>query len=398
MRTECVVDPAPTPGARRPGPLPPGAAPRRSRRRRRRRRGAQPVAELEVDGELWVAWDEAVEHDDRRRRVRARRRGDAGRGPGRRRRRDAVRPSDGSGRSVVERRPVDRRGRPSSEPQRRARTAAPGARSPSRTPPTWPSAGVDRDEVAAPLARRASTRCSPSTTARSSRCSTRPRRRAAVAGCDNDGTFPVLVGDGDDRRRAVVADHPLRPPGGGAREPGRHLRRDRDRRDPRAAGADADRRREGRGPRHRPRARPRSSTGCDDMPPEVWERLHGDDPLGRGPVGRADAPGSTSRCRGGTRRSTPRSTRGPTRIVIGGVEVGEGHRGPAAPAPRAPTPRTCSSPARRDGRGRLPRRRRRRARRRHLDDDPRHRALAVAAAATCTSIPTRSSSCRGRPP
>ena len=53
------------------------------------------------------------------------------------------------------------------------------------------------------------------------------------------------------RRRALVADHPLRPARGRPREPRRPLRRDRDRRDPRPARADPDRRREGGGPRHR---------------------------------------------------------------------------------------------------------------------------------------------------
>ena len=70
------------------------------------------------------------------------------------------------------------------------------------------------------------------------------------------------TGRPDLRRRAGVADHPLRPSRGGAGERRCDVRLHRDRRDPHAAGDDADRRREGRGPRHRPALPPRSSTAA----------------------------------------------------------------------------------------------------------------------------------------
>ena len=54
---------------------------------------------------------------------------------------------------------------------------------------------------------------------------------------------PLLAGAGragrQPRRRARLADHPLRPPRGRRPEPGRAVRLDRDRRDPHAAGDDA---------------------------------------------------------------------------------------------------------------------------------------------------------------
>ena len=101
--------------------------------------------------------------------------------------------------------------------------------------------------------------------------------RAAAGRCTS---APVLAGAGrrrgrraDLRRRAGLADHPVRPPRGGPRERRRDVRLDRDRRDPHPAGDDADRRGEGRrrGPRTRrrrrsstaaSRCRPRSCSGC----------------------------------------------------------------------------------------------------------------------------------------
>ena len=148
----------------------------------------------------------------------------------------------------------------------------------------------------------------------SSPCSIRPMRAGtAAAGCHNDGMLPRA--DRRRRRGAVLADHPLRPPGGGPREPRRPLRRHRDRRDPGPAGADPDRRGEGRGPGHRPAAPRPSSTAATTMPPEAWERLHGTVRPGR--ARRSGRPGAhppdARAARGGTRRPTRRSTRGPTR-------------------------------------------------------------------------------------
>ena len=190
----------------------------------------------------------------------------------------------------------------------------------------------------------ACTRCSPSTTARSCRSSTRPTDAAeAAAGCRSDGTYPVLVGDGTGRRRrAVVADHPLRPPGRRPREPGRHVRRHRDRRDPGPAGAHAHRRGEGRGPRHR---RPRRG---DRRP----VRRHAAGGLGAPPrhrsapsaAGRRRRRPSRSRAVVGAGRRTPRSTRGPTRCASA---ASTSPRAPGCGCDRrgGPTPTTCSSPA-----------------------------------------------------
>ena len=86
---------------------------------------------------------------------------------------------------------------------------------------------------------------------------------------------------------------------------------------------------------------------CDDLPPEVWARLHGAVRSLR-PVeerrSRAMAPSSPLRCRGGTRESTRRSTRGPTPRGSAGSRSPRARRCVCARRGE-PTPTTCSSPA-----------------------------------------------------
>ena len=187
-----------------------------------------------------------------------------------------------------------------------------------------------------------------STTAGSCPCWTRPQRPPRPC-----GRLPQrrdLPGpDRRRRRRAVLADHSLRPPRSGAREPGRSLRLDRDRRDPRPAGADPDRRGEVRGKGHRPAAAAIIDR-CDDMPPEIWEPAPRRDAVARvrGPEPSCQTirPGIGGehpiRPRGGTRRPTRPSTRGPTRSTVAGVEVMQGRRGAAARRRTDPTRRTSS--------------------------------------------------------
>ena len=79
---------------------------------------------------------------------------------------------------------------------------------------------------------------------------------------------------------------------------------------------------------------------CDDMPPEVWARLHGAirfvAPSSR-PVADADAGGAVTPSAAvvGSGGSTARSTRGPTPCWIGGVEVGKGTQVRLRPSRRA---------------------------------------------------------------
>ena len=139
--------------------------------------------------------------------------------------------------------------------------------------------------------------------------------------------------------RAVLADHPVRPPGTGPGEPGRAVRRHRDRRDPHAAHARAVRRGEARGPGHRPARggadRPGRGDGRADHgtaarhhPRSAWRlRRAAGAPssasgaalwrLRRGRLWRLrrgrSRPTTTRRCRGGIRRPTRRCPRIPTR-------------------------------------------------------------------------------------
>ena len=385
-RTECVVDPGADAGARRARPLPPGAAPRRSRRRRPTDRGSsrRPSSTSTASGSCRGTRRSSTRSTSppvaaapaRPTRARDRSGSSAGADDGR----GAARRVDGRvvGRVVRRREPVD---------AVRARSAPTGPTAPgvlvkvvgrpSRTPPTGRVPDAPRDEVAAATRSSRCTRCSPSTTARSSRCSTRPRTpRDAVGGCANDGTFPVLIGDDDDVM-LVVADHPLRPPGGRAREPRRPLRRDRDRRDPRAPRAHADRRGEGRGARHR------SPRGGDRRP----LRRHG---------ARACGPGCTARCASSVAPRPPEPRRPTSRAaaVVGARGRRRGrpvdrHRASSAASRSRTGTRVRLRPSRRadahdmflagldgDGRRRVPRRRRRDARRGHGRRRPGHRGAA----------------------
>ena len=94
--------------------------------------------------------------------------------------------------------------------------------------------------------------------------------RAAVAGCDGDGTFRC---SGGDDRVMLVADHPVRPPGDRWSD-GDLCDATGDRRDPRARAPDPDRRGEGGSPCHRP-PRGRSWTASTTWRPGP-SRLHGD--------------------------------------------------------------------------------------------------------------------------
>ena len=158
---------------------------------------------------------------------------------------------------------------------------------------------------------------------------------SAVASCANIGSFPVLIGEnGADDVHLVVADHPLRPSGGGAREPGRHVRRHRDRRDPRPSRPHTDRGGETRGPRTDDLAASIIDR-CDAMPPEVFERLHGairsvaaERPSRAGGTEPAPCPGGTPRCDASV--DPAHDT-----IVLGAVEVGKGAKVRLNPTRRA---------------------------------------------------------------
>ncbi len=145
------------------------------------------------------------------------------------------------------------------------------------------------------------------------------------------------------RRGALLADHPLRPPRGGEPEPGRPLRRTRDRRDPGAAGDDAHRHGEGRGPRdrrpcrrhHRPL---RLAVTRDHEPPSR------PDAPGRTRMVHVDHPRGRGRPVVGPRRPTSPSTRGRTRS---GWRASSWRRGRLSGSTRRDrrTRRTCSSMA-----------------------------------------------------
>ena len=260
-----------------------------------------------------------------------------------------------------------------------------------RTRADWRrAAGAGRDEACAGRWSPC-TPCSPSTTAPSCRLLEPPDFAAeAVAGLPQRRHVPGAdrATRARRRRRAVVADHPLRLPGGGAREPGRLLRRDRDRRDPRAAGAHPDRRREGRGPRHRSRGRRPSSTAATTCRPR-----------------------SGSGCTARSARSALRPRRRPAQpeplpwwdpgvdgavdpwtdtVVVGGVEVGKGTRSCCDPSRRADAHDLFLAGQHGHRGRRVPRRRRRRARGGHPRRRPGDRAARVAGAVPATSTPTRS--------
>ena len=211
----------------------------------------KPVAELEVDGELWASWDEAVEHVLDIPRF------------------DLARPSCreipitlAAGRDVEALGAVGSRGAGAlSGGRRRARRV----RALPRSLPVHEAPRGHREPHRLVRAGRAARRSS--CAGRSSpctRCSTRDDARfislleppefakAAVELCNNVGTFPVLIGDPDQPTTIlsspiILYDHP----DGRGGEPRRHVRCHRDRRDPRTADPDAHRRREAPGPQHR---------------------------------------------------------------------------------------------------------------------------------------------------
>ena len=304
------------PRAGGPDPLPAGPAPQSWRGLGRRTASFVPVDGFEVDGAVYVDWDEAVDQvvdlpaaplcgadgGGHERRLPA--------SPAASDDRDDPTPPTGrvAGRIVRRREPVDGRVR--------GRRPTPAGRSGPlikvavtvENTTRVGRAGHRRRRRHRPFAASPSTPCWPSTTAPFVSLLDPPDGRRA-----GGGRLPqrrdLPRPDRRRRRRAVVADHPLRPPRGGAREPRRPLRRHRDRRDPRPAGADPHRRGEVRGPGHRPPRRPPSSTAATTCPrrcgsactgPCASSATHGS------PCGTSEpwpAADGRSRCRGGTRRS-----------------------------------------------------------------------------------------------
>ena len=142
----------------------------------------------------------------------------------------------------------------------------------------------------------------------------------AAAGCHNEGDFPVLVGDDDDvvlSSPIILYDHPAVAP----ESPGDLY--DATEIDEilalRVLTLTDDEKREASGTDARAKA---IVERCDAMTPAAWERLHGtmragSPPLdgwptrdGPPPMGRPST--GRPRRRGGIRRSTRRSTPGPT--------------------------------------------------------------------------------------
>ena len=221
------------------------------------------------------------------------------RGAGRRRRRHGgragratpgARDRAGAGGGAVGRRPRRARARSAVEVEntvRRRRPAPPAATRP------WPGRWSP------------CTRCWRSTTAASSACSSRPAFAAeAAAGCRSEGTYPVLVGEPGSPDADVVLsspiilyDHPaVAPESQGdmfdATEIDEILAL-------RVLTLTDDEKAEARGTDRRAAA---IVDRCDDLPPEVWARLHGAI-RSIGPATRARRRGPAP-CRGGTRAST----------------------------------------------------------------------------------------------
>ena len=200
----------------------------------------KPVAELEVDGELWASWDEAVEHSLDVPRFDLTRPGvrevsialDGGRelellGRARSRRPRAVagaRSGPARDRALPGAVPADQAEGDGGERHRRLR--APGTPRPGD----------------APVARRgphavALRGCPLHLAARASRV--REGRGRDVQ--ERRNVPGARRRTGRHGHRAVIPDHPLRLPLRRCAKPGRHVRRHRDRRDPRVAHPDVDR-------------------------------------------------------------------------------------------------------------------------------------------------------------
>ena len=342
--------------------------------------GFEPVDVLDVDGVPWVAWDEAVEHEvDRRRPARCcpSRRAHIERcrstcPAGATSRSCAPRPASVVGRAVRTRGPVAGRVRIET-----SWADGPGAflavAVTVENVTDWCAPGAPRDEVDAPVARRRAhaarrrrrrvrvacsihrrrpPRRSPgATTTARSRCSSARRDDVVLSSpiilYDQPEIAPESVGDLFDATeideilalRVLTLTDDEKAEARGT--------------DPRAA-AIVDR--------------------CDDMPPEVWARLHGADPLDRA---RAEQAAAGASRRGGTRLPRPSSIRGPRPWSIGGVDVARGLEGRAATRPPAGRrPRPVPGRDGRHRRRRVPRRRRRAAPRRHGRRRPGHEALA----------------------
>ena len=349
----CIVDPGGDARAARAGPLPAGAAPHASRRRptaavRAGRRRSTSTART------WVAVGRGG-------RARARPRRAAAAAGGRRAARGARRPR----RPATSVEPLDGR-------RRRASSAGRCAGASRST--AWSSVGADvgrrhralpqgrrrgrerhrlarrpapaATTVMRPLARRRAHPARPSTTARSSRCSIRRDGAAeAVAGCAQRRHLP---GAGRRRGRAdVVLSSPIilyDHPADRARE--RRATSSTPPRSTRSSPCACSRSPTRRRPR-RAAPTPRAAAivdRCDDMPPEVWERLHGA-VRSIGPAADARRGASRSRCRGGSPASTP-SVDPWTDTVRGRRRRGRPRARRCGCARRGgPTPTTCSSPA-----------------------------------------------------
>ena len=164
----------------------------------------------------------------------------------------------------------------------------------------------------------------------------------AAAGCTSVGTYPVLVGDGSDddvvlSSPIILYDHPaVAPESQGdmcdATEIDEILAL-------RVLTLTDEEKAEARGTDARAAA---IVDRWEDMPPEVWERLHGT-VRSIGPAVTA-APRARSRCPGGSRPWTPRSIPGPTRCAS---VTSTSPRAPGCGCDRrgGPTRTTCSSPA-----------------------------------------------------
>ena len=309
--------------------------------------------ELDVGRARLVPWDEAVEHeiDLAAIAVAAARPMRAATStfalPAGARRRASLRDGAASaiGRVVRRREPVDgRRARSTRRLGRGPGRAAPSSRSPSRTRPTGPSRMRPRDEVVRHSLVAVHTLLAVDDGAFVSLLDPPEDAAAAVAGCANDGTFPVLVGARAPRTCVlsspiILYDHPEVAP----ESPGDlydateideilALRSSRSptRRRPRRAAPIAARRRD-----HRPLRRHAAGDcgrGCTARSARSTRRA----PRPRRRRSRA--------CRGGIRASTARSIPAPTPCASHGVDVRKGTRG--SPPPGAPRRRPRPVPRR----------------------------------------------------